>query len=226
MRIVAAIDTTESEGSVAVLAPGGALERRFAAGKGHGPHVLLALREVLEAAGTTLAGVDLWVGGAGPGSFTGVRVALSTVRAFTLAYGRPSTAVSTTRALVENAPPEARWVAPLLDARKGEVYAALYERVGDQVLERVAPLVAPAPVALAQLRARCEGEPTFVGSGCALAGVPADGDSAISALAMARLAAAYEEPLPPALPSYVRPPEAELKFGPAPAHDVLGSLIE
>ena len=254
MRIVA-IDTTESEGSVGLLEPGVARELRFAAGKGHGPHVLLALRELL--AGAPLQSVDLWVAGAGPGSFTGVRVALSTVRAFAFAFGRPATAVSTTRALAHAATTQARWVAPLIDARKGEVYAALYERDGESLVERVAPFVAKAPAALERLRQGVEaqqsltpvydeltgarergGEPgrgallprpqddiTYVGSGCVLAGVSPSGANGISALAMAALVNPAP-PWPPASPLYVRPPEAEIKFGPAPPLDVMASLVD
>src|SRR5213080_5215777 len=62
----------------------------------------------------------------GPGSFTGLRVGLSTVKGLALALGIPVAAVPTLDAMAASLPFAALPVCPVLDARKGEVYASLY----------------------------------------------------------------------------------------------------
>jgi tRNA threonylcarbamoyladenosine biosynthesis protein TsaB len=87
----------------------------------------------------------------GPGSFTGIRIGVATVRALAWALDIPVVAASTLDALAWNActrKNEGAWVLPMLDARKAEVYAALYRVEGGRVRRIHAPgLFAPAGVA-------------------------------------------------------------------------------
>ena len=75
---------------------------------------------------------------AGPGSFTGIRIGLSTVKSFSYASGKPVAAVSTLKALAwKLRHPQNHLLCPLLDAKKGEIYAALFESRGGKLKEIV-----------------------------------------------------------------------------------------
>ena len=75
-----------------------------------------------------LADIDLFVAARGPGSFTGLRVGLAAMEAFAAAHGKPGAGVSTLEALAWKCGPKKQWIAPVIDARRGEVYAAIYRR--------------------------------------------------------------------------------------------------
>jgi tRNA threonylcarbamoyladenosine biosynthesis protein TsaB len=90
--------------------------------------LLPAVERVLRAAGTSLGDIELFAVAAGPGSFTALRVGLTSVKAWAELYGRPIVAVSRLEALAESAPPESSWVAPFVDARRAQIYAGLYRQ--------------------------------------------------------------------------------------------------
>jgi len=69
--------------------------------------------------------------GIGPGSFTGLRIAVAAVKAMTLVLGNKVSAVPTMDAIVRNYKGPERFAAPLLDARKGKVYSCTYDMKGD-----------------------------------------------------------------------------------------------
>jgi tRNA threonylcarbamoyladenosine biosynthesis protein TsaB len=238
--LVAALDTSTLTLSCAVLRlePGRAdvlarrSERPAAPSGGHGPRLPGTLVELLGPLGLTVADVEGWAVGLGPGSFTGLRVGLATWKG--LAYGRrrPIAGVSGLAAMAAEAAPLAppgALLVPVLDARKGEVFAGFY-RVRDGVPEPVAPEVAVSPAALpARLpgEGRLEGAVLAFGEGFdtyrallapaipGLEGAPATpAAEAVARLAGPRLAgAAFDAQALYALePHYIRPSEAEVKF--------------
>jgi len=81
---------------------------------------------VLRRAGAAPDDVEAFAVSVGPGSFTGLRVGIATVKGLAFGSGRPVAAVSSLRALARRAPAEASVAAALLDARRGEVYGAAY----------------------------------------------------------------------------------------------------
>lgn len=81
---------------------------------------------LLQAARLTPDGVDAFAVSLGPGSFTGVRVGIATVKGLAMATGKPVVGFSSLAMLAMNLPYCSEQVAPMFDARKGEVYAALY----------------------------------------------------------------------------------------------------
>src|SRR3972149_533071 len=95
----------------------------------------------------------------GPGSFTGLRIGTSAVKGLALALGVPIAAVPTLDALAATLPFAAHPVCPVLDAKKGEVYASLYHWSGD-AMSREREYLAVAPEALCD---RPRGPVIFVG---------------------------------------------------------------
>lgn len=136
MRVLA-VDTTTPRGSVAV-AEGDELlgEVRLSSDLAHSVRVLPAAQFLLD--GLALRPADL--GGfavtTGPGSFTGLRVGLSTIQGLALAAGRPCLGLSSLDVLAARIRGMAPRLAALVDAFRGEVYAALYDSEARLVGER------------------------------------------------------------------------------------------
>ena len=97
----------------------------------HSERLLPAVDRLLELAGVSLAEVAAFAVSIGPGSFTGLRIGLATLKAFALDETRPVAPVSTLAALCAAAAGARGPVAALLDARRGEVYAAAVATAGD-----------------------------------------------------------------------------------------------
>ncbi len=95
-------------------------------GNTHSETLLPMVESVLRAAGVSAADVELFACSTGPGSFTGVRIGAATVKG--LAFGRETCClgVSTLEALAENAVPFDGLVCPVMNARRGQVYNALF----------------------------------------------------------------------------------------------------
>jgi tRNA threonylcarbamoyladenosine biosynthesis protein TsaB len=157
---VLAIETATAWGSVAVVAPEGVLgERRAHVPGGHLEWVIPAVDEVLTAARLTPSAVDALAVSIGPGGFSGLRIGLATAAAWAHALGRPLVALSTLEVIAAGVP-GAGLVLAALDARRGEVAAALFRRdgqvrriAGDLLLapgdlgSRLGPLAEPVVVA-------------------------------------------------------------------------------
>jgi tRNA threonylcarbamoyladenosine biosynthesis protein TsaB len=103
--------------------------------------LMSTIDRVIKDAGLDFPAIDGFAVSIGPGSFTGLRVGLATVKGLAFATGKSVAAVPTLRALAWNLPYSAYPVCPMLDARKNQVYAALYRYEGPalvQVMEETA----------------------------------------------------------------------------------------
>lgn len=231
-RALLAVDTATLQAGVALVdETGRELASRRARVTTHSEQLLTLIAEVLAEAGHGPG--DLWGAacGAGPGSFTGLRIGLATVKGLCLSSSTPLLMVSSLAALAARAP-EGALVVPCIDAWKGEVYAGFYRRGASSSGEPLALLeaeaVLPPERLVAWLQARAAAEPVhLVGDGAArypqlseVTGVihvdrappdPAD----VGRLAALRLLRGEADDLAAAVPSYIRPSEAELK-GPPP----------
>ncbi len=138
MRILA-VDTTTPCGSVAIL-DGTRLVAEIAveSTSTHSSRLLASINLLLGALRIGITDIEGFAVAPGPGSFTGIRIGLSTVKSFAFASGKPVAPVSSLLALAwKLRDSQVRLVCPMLDAKKGEIYAALYEIVGDRMKECV-----------------------------------------------------------------------------------------
>ena len=123
-RIVA-IDTTSESGSLALIEGGSLLDEvSVLSAEGFGHVLFPQLERLLSGHGWGPADVDCYAAAAGPGSFTGVRVGLAAIKGRGEALGKPVVVVSNLQALAWHGTAPLRAV--VLDARRGEVYGAVY----------------------------------------------------------------------------------------------------
>ena len=160
MKILA-IETSGERGSVALLADDMLFEQALEGHARHSEHLLPTIRQLLAEAGLSLQQLDALAFGAGPGAFTGLRLACGVVQGLALGAQRPVVAVGSLQALALEAPQGPVLVAA--DARMGEIYSAAYLNDGLEPLEILAPRCAPPE----DLRLPNEGSWIGVGSGFA-----------------------------------------------------------
>ena len=106
------------------------LEFHKEAGIRHSEILLPTLESMMKKTDWDISGIELVCVGTGPGSFTGLRIAVATVKGLSMFLRNKIAAVPTMDAMVMNIPTVKGIVAPLLDARKGKVYSCLYDRSG------------------------------------------------------------------------------------------------
>jgi tRNA threonylcarbamoyladenosine biosynthesis protein TsaB len=145
------VDTTTDRGSVAVVL-GGEIrgEVRLQAGMGHSRRLLPAVDFLLRGLGLAPDDIEGYAVTAGPGSFTGLRVGLASVQGMALASGRPCVGLGTLDVLAARIAGAAPTLVAVMDAHRGEVYAAAYD-----------------------VEARPRGEPVTAAPGRAFAGIAA-----------------------------------------------------
>jgi tRNA threonylcarbamoyladenosine biosynthesis protein TsaB len=119
-------DTSTEFLSLALWHDGALSTRELRAGQKHSELILPLVRELLDEAGWKLADLDGIAFGAGPGSFTGLRIGCGVAQGLAFGAGLPVIGIGTLEALAEQAGAER--VIPCLDARMGEVYHAAYEK--------------------------------------------------------------------------------------------------
>jgi tRNA threonylcarbamoyladenosine biosynthesis protein TsaB len=200
-----------ADGESFEVAPGPA---RLAEGPAHARELMPAIADAMERAGVDFGDLEAIAVGVGPGTFTGLRIGIATARALAGATGVLLRPVSSLAALAEGIDADLRL--PLIDARRGELFAALYDRDGvvwdplvaapEEVAERARGLGA-------DVRAAGDGSIRFRGAlEAAGIGVDADesGSHVVRALHVCRLARTVSgEPPEQVLPDYLRAPDAK-----------------
>lgn len=241
MKTVLAIDTSTLHASVALVAgaPGDSqvLAESQSGVATHSERLLVQVDEVLVHADKTLADLDGIAIGAGPGSFTGLRIGMATAKGLAFATGKPLWAVSSLAALALEVGPDAgaeALVVPVMDARRGEVFAGFYRVGKDEVIALASERVL-APEALSKELQGVLAETSYtravaLGDGLVVHAEPlaVDGEQLLGgalaivpnapatppARAVGRLALGDEHPDVSAhgAPAYIRLSEAEIKF--------------
>ncbi len=131
--LILAVDTTSEFGSIALADENGVREEvLLQEPQGFSAVLFQEIGELLKRQSVRLADVDLFAGASGPGGFTGVRIGLAAVKGLGEVLGKPVVAVSNLLALAQYGSAELR--ATVIDARRGEVFAALYSASGEPVI--------------------------------------------------------------------------------------------
>jgi tRNA threonylcarbamoyladenosine biosynthesis protein TsaB len=131
MRVLA-VDTSSERGSVCVAAGGDVIgEIRLASSVQYSERLFHSVEFLLAHLPLQLSDIDIFAAARGPGSFTGLRVGLAAIGAFVAAHGKHGAGISTLEALAWKTGIRSVPVAPMIDARRGDVYGALYRRIPD-----------------------------------------------------------------------------------------------
>jgi tRNA threonylcarbamoyladenosine biosynthesis protein TsaB len=140
-----ALDTCDPKGSIALLRDDAVLaSANHDTEEDYSTWLLPAVARVLQAAGASLPDVDAFGVASGPGSFTGVRISLTTVKAWSEVYGKPIAAISRLKAIAWEGSAGRKYVASFANARRGQVFGALYRR-GELELERIGEEIVISP---------------------------------------------------------------------------------
>lgn len=195
-----AIETATPATRVALAVDGEVVVEVEGDGRAHAAALLPAVERALAEAKLALDELDAFAVSIGPGSFTGLRIGLATVKAFALG-GRPVAGVPTLAVLAWPERESAATLVASLDAQRGELYAAAYTVGGVLGLERLWPECVLTPD---ELRAR-----TPVGA--RRVGAEGPRAAAVAQLGARMLAAGKSEDAATLVPRYVRRAEAEAR---------------
>lgn len=125
--LILALDSTAVVASVALCRDNTPLAAfTVKNGNTHSGTLLPMVESVLKSTGVTVNDIDLFACSVGPGSFTGVRIGVATVKGLAFGKNKPCAAVSTLEALAENLVPASGILCPVMNARRGQVYNALF----------------------------------------------------------------------------------------------------
>lgn len=217
MRVLA-VETSTLAGGVALLDGDRVLaEYRLNVRVTHSERLMAVIDRVLGDAGWAVGHLEGLAVAVGPGSFTGLRIGLSTVKGLAVALGIPVAGVPTLDAMAAALPFAALPVCPVLDARKGEVYCSIYRWDGAG-MRREWDYLAIAPGELATRL----GEPTvLLGDGAAAVCSPharlappghqLPSPASVGALGLGQLERGDTVAPAELIPLYLRPSEAELR---------------
>lgn len=225
MRILA-VETATMLGGVAIMdeSEGLVAEVRLNIRATHSERLMIEIDSVLRHAGMKIADIDVFGVSIGPGSFTGLRIGLSTIKGFSYATGKPVVSVPTLEAFAWNFPYSMHPVCTMLDARKKEIYAAVFRWTGEG-FERMVEETSVRPAELLRI---LSGPVLFAGEGALIYKdfltqaadnamfappqwmVPSPSNVALLGLKKAK-AGEFSNPIS-LVPFYIRKSEAELKI--------------
>ncbi len=226
MKILA-LETSTPAGSLAVMEEKALLGEVYSnVSISHSRRIMPSLEWLLSEIGLTIDDIEGYALSIGPGSFTGLRIGLSTIKGLAMATGKPVVGISSLEALAWNIAGEERVICPMIDARKKEVYSALYRKDdrGGLVCIQEEQAVDPG-----RMLDKCPEDTVFLGSGAVLYDsmilerfgpgrhLPPphfmnNRASSVAALAFDRFLENDVDDLNALAPRYLRPSEAELKW--------------
>ncbi len=123
-----AFETSSPRGSVAFLDNEKALsDEIFLSERSHSEQLLPTVDSLLKKNNISLSDIDFFAVTVGPGSFTGIRIGLATIKAFALVHRKKVVGLSTLEVLAQVGSSYGRLICPILYAGRGDVYAAIYK---------------------------------------------------------------------------------------------------
>ena len=165
---ILAIDSSATTAGCAIYRDGRPLAHCLEkSGLTHSQTLLPLIDRVLKEAELSISDIDRIAVSVGPGSFTGIRIGISTVKGIAFTNKIPCIEVSTLDAIAYGASELNGYIASVMDARREQVYNALY-KVNDGVVEKLTEDRAIAIAELAQEIAKLDGDVWFCGDGAAL----------------------------------------------------------
>ena len=183
----------------------------------HSERLMVAVDRVVSDAGWTIHDLEALAVAIGPGSFTGLRIGLATVKGLAVALSIPVAGVPTLDAMAAALPFAALPVCPVIDARKGEIYTSLYRWDGFEMRREWEYLALPHE----ELEARLAEPAILLGAGAASIRSPhvrlapparrVPSPACVGQLGLARLRLGETVAASELVPLYLRPSEAELK---------------
>ncbi len=165
MRILA-VDTSTNVASAAILEDQVIIgEYNCNRGKTHSQRLMPMVQHLMETTGLTVNDIDAFSASIGPGSFTGLRIGVTTIKAMAFAAEKPVISVHTLDALAYNLPFAENLICPMIDARNNQVFTAIYRFIGDK-LERLTDYMGIPVTELADILRKMEGDTVFLGDAC------------------------------------------------------------
>ena len=165
--LVLGIETATLTGSVALADNNGIIaEHLLNTEDPHSERLLKGIDQILTNAKLSIEACDGIAVSIGPGSFTGLRIGVVTAKTLAYTLQKPLTGVSTLEVLTHNLPLTAGFICPMIDARRKEVYTALYEWKGEK-LEVILPEAVISPEKMLDTLA-CSRKTIFIGNGANL----------------------------------------------------------
>lgn len=127
--------------------------------KGHSSGLVPMIEEILKTSSLSLNQIDGFAVGVGPGSFTGLRVGVTTMKTLAFAVDKPIKGISSLDTIAYNGAGISSLICPIVDAKRNQVYSALYRWEG-KVLKRLSNyLLTP----VGKLLKKIKGEVLFLG---------------------------------------------------------------
>jgi tRNA threonylcarbamoyladenosine biosynthesis protein TsaB len=164
MRILA-VDTATTSCSVAIVDNTSLLsEFTLSKEETHSKHLMDMIKAALRISGLNFSDLDGFAVTRGPGSFTGLRIGISTIKGLVVASEKPVVGVSSLEALAFQVSYSRDLICPILDARRGEVYFSRYRFLNGHLKKQTKERVAPPDQAVEDLNESC----LFVGNGALL----------------------------------------------------------
>lgn len=143
MRILA-VDTSTQAGGIAILEGSRVVLNAFErSAEEYSSRLFRQLDLLLKETCLKLSDFDLFAVAAGPGSFTGLRIGMTAVKAWAEVFGKPISPVSGLKALAAQVTGKTEYIAAVMDARRGQIFGALFKHrngkldaIGDEVVMR------------------------------------------------------------------------------------------
>ncbi len=163
--LLLAVDTAAPTGSLAVMRDGALLgEISTASDEAYSSRLFRQLEFLLRELNIDIKDFDVFAVAAGPGSFTGLRVGLTAVKAWAEVFSKPIVAVSALEAVAAqaHAPNEKALLVPVLDARRGQIFAGVYRSADSRLMQAEDERVCTNDELLVQLAQQQSAEFIFV----------------------------------------------------------------